>query len=189
MATSTTELSFSHSIRIRLARSAQHVKNTPTKVKDLVTYSPNLNLNGSSYTLVSVNMHKGNVGSGHCYSRTRVNGNWTEFNDGKVGNLGGSLGEASSDAYILVYHKITAKTPAPTQTPTPTTEIEEGERALMKTRIRATTKLTIFRNCRLRRFHRSQQRVVSPGNAKNTSTSTNTNTSTSTNINKRNRKR
>ena len=166
MATSTTELSFSHSIRIRLARSAQHVKNTPTKVQELVTYSQNLNLNGSSYTLVSVNMHEGNVGSGHCYSRTRVNGNWIEFNDQTVGNLCAEEVEANSDAYILVYEENTATTPAPTQTPTPTTEIEEGERALMKTRIRATTKLTIILNC-----------------------STNTNTSTSTNTNKRNRKR
>ena len=188
MASSTTELSFSHSIRIRLARSAKHVKNTPTKVQDLVSFPSQpsgLELNGSSYTLVSVNAHKGNVGGGHCYSLTCVDGNWIEFNDQTVGNLCAEKVEANSDAYILVYEENTATTPAPTQTPTPTTEIEEGERALMKTRIRATTKLTIILNCRLRRFHRSQQRVVSPGNAKNTNTST----STSTNINKRNRKR
>ena len=72
----------------------------------MVTYSPNLNLNGSSYTLVSVNMHKGNVGSGHCYSRTRVNGNWIEFNDQTVGKLGGGGVEASSDAYILFYERV-----------------------------------------------------------------------------------
>ncbi|GMI58154.1 hypothetical protein ScalyP_jg10736, partial [Parmales sp. scaly parma] len=137
-----------------------HVKNTPTKVQELVTYSPNLNLNGSSYTLVSVNMHEGNVGSGHCYSRTRVNGNWIEFNDQTVGNLCAEEVEANSDAYILVYEENTATTPAPTQTPTPTTEIEEDSTDL-SSEFTSTNTNTNKRN--RKRFHRSQQQPAWEG--------------------------